>query len=130
MISKVVLDTNIVTPFFNQDPVISARLHRVYQIYVPATVVGEIYFGAYNSTRIASNILKIRNWLKGDVLVLRCDTKTGDYFGRISAELAKKAIKIPQNDIWIAAIALQYQLPLVTRDKHFNKITDLEVLKW
>jgi predicted nucleic acid-binding protein len=36
----------------------------------------------------------------------------------------------PDNDIWIAAVARQYDLPLVTRDGHFTVVPQLRVLAW
>jgi tRNA(fMet)-specific endonuclease VapC len=37
---------------------------------------------------------------------------------------------IPENDVWIAAIAIQHSLPLMTRDKRFKAVKGLEVLSW
>ena len=34
------------------------------------------------------------------------------------------------NDIWIAAMARQFDLPLVTRDSHFAAIPALKTLAW
>jgi tRNA(fMet)-specific endonuclease VapC len=34
---------------------------------------------------------------------------------------------IPENDIWIAAIAKEYDLILITRDKHFNHIKSITI---
>jgi tRNA(fMet)-specific endonuclease VapC len=44
--------------------------------------------------------------------------------------LKLKGTPIPENDIWIAAIAMQFELPLVTRDKHFDKIERIIIEKW
>ncbi|HEV8045487.1 MAG TPA: PIN domain-containing protein [Rubrobacter sp.] len=37
---------------------------------------------------------------------------------------------IPENDIWIAATALQHGLVLVTRDSHFEHVEGLRVERW
>jgi len=37
---------------------------------------------------------------------------------------------IPDNDLWIAAVALQHRLILVTRDGHFSNINGLIVEFW
>jgi len=37
---------------------------------------------------------------------------------------------MPENDIWIAAIALQHGLTLVTRDSHFSEIESLGTAAW
>ena len=55
---------------------------------------------------------------------------TPETYGRISAQLAKAGTPIPQNDIWIAALALQFDLPLATSDSHFEYVPGLEVLLW
>jgi tRNA(fMet)-specific endonuclease VapC len=62
--------------------------------------------------------------------VLLPDESTPELYGRISAQLAQAGTPIPQNDIWIAAIALQSDLPLATRDAHFSQVTGLQLLRW
>ncbi|MEO1367025.1 MAG: PIN domain-containing protein [Acidobacteriota bacterium] len=37
---------------------------------------------------------------------------------------------IPENDMWIAASALQHNLALATRDSHFQTVEDLSVVRW
>jgi len=55
---------------------------------------------------------------------------TADWYGQVKSGLAKGVTPIPQNDIWIAATALEHNLPLVTRDAHFSRVPDLAVLNW
>ena len=55
---------------------------------------------------------------------------TAEHYGRIRAQLAQAGTPIPENDIWIAALALEHQLPLSARDVHFDRVTGLQVLKW
>jgi tRNA(fMet)-specific endonuclease VapC len=62
--------------------------------------------------------------------VLLPDEATPELYGRISAQLAQAGTPIPQNDIWIAALALQSDLPLATRDAHFSHVTGLQLLHW
>jgi tRNA(fMet)-specific endonuclease VapC len=51
-------------------------------------------------------------------------------YGNIKAALRKKGKPIPENNIWIAAIALHNKLVIVTRDKHFKEIENLNIKKW
>jgi tRNA(fMet)-specific endonuclease VapC len=60
--------------------------------------------------------------------VLAPDTTTGDVYGNIKAALMKKGKPIPENDIWIAAMARQYNLQLFTTDNHFTEIDNLSLL--
>jgi tRNA(fMet)-specific endonuclease VapC len=62
--------------------------------------------------------------------VLLPDKSTPEIYGRISAQLSQLGTPIPQNDIWIAAIALQSNLPLATADLHIQNVTGLAVLMW
>lgn len=51
-------------------------------------------------------------------------------YASICSELQKKSIysKIGQNDLWIAAVAVEAKLPLVTRNqRHFREISGLEL---
>ena len=45
-------------------------------------------------------------------------------------ELKTRGTPIPENDIWIAAIALQYDLILATNDKHMQLIDKLSIEMW
>ena len=48
----------------------------------------------------------------------------------IKNRLKEKGRPIPENDIWIAAIAQQHNLILVTLDDHFNEVENLETIAW
>jgi len=48
----------------------------------------------------------------------------------LKASLRRKGKPIPENDIWIAAIAYQHDLTLITRDKHFSEIDELKIIAW
>jgi tRNA(fMet)-specific endonuclease VapC len=37
---------------------------------------------------------------------------------------------IPENDIWIAAAARQYDLTIITKDEHFGFIENLKTTNW
>lgn len=51
-------------------------------------------------------------------------------YGKIKTDLQEKGSPIPENDIWIAAIAKEHNFILVTRDIHFNAVQDLQIDKW
>lgn len=62
--------------------------------------------------------------------MLACDLDTAREYGVIKNALREKGRLIPENDIWIAAIARQHDLTLVTRDEHFKEIKHLKVEMW
>jgi len=89
----------------------------------------ELYAGAYRSARPEKNLAQISRFLEA-VDVISPDDSTPEVYGRISAQLAKAGTPIPQNDIWIAAVSLQAELPLATGDPHFEKVEGLAALVW
>lgn len=109
---------------FKSNNGIAAKLDKVKDIYVSVTVMGELYFGAYKSQEPVKHLTKMREFLQ-NCQIIPLDDTTSDFYGTIKAALIKKGKPIPENDIWIAAIALQYKLPLFTTDNHFSDIEGL-----
>lgn len=62
--------------------------------------------------------------------MLLLDEASSIEYGKIKSSLRKKGSPIPENDIWIAAIALHHKLTLVTRDGHFNQVSGLKSVVW
>lgn len=129
MSGRFLLDTNIVIAIFAQEAVIQQRLSEAEAVFVPSIAIGELYYGAYKSGRVDANIARLGNFIAENT-VLECDTLTADYYGRIANLLRQKGRPIPDNDKWIAAIAMQHQLTLVSRDAHFQEVDGLLVEMW
>jgi tRNA(fMet)-specific endonuclease VapC len=55
---------------------------------------------------------------------------TTEIYGQVKAELARLGKPVPDNHLWIAATAMQYDLPLATRDAHFTHVPRLKTLAW
>jgi tRNA(fMet)-specific endonuclease VapC len=74
------------------------------------------------------------NWQTSGLLTFAAmlfpDQSTTEHFGQIKAELSKLGKPIPDNDLWIAAIARQHGLPVATRDAHFTHVPGLQTLSW
>jgi tRNA(fMet)-specific endonuclease VapC len=123
------LDTNIVIAVFAKEAKVQTQLVSATEVFVPAIVIGELYYGAYKSSRVTENIVKIKHFAANNT-VLGSDTKTAEAYGQIKNALRAKGRPIPENDIWIAAIAMQYNLALVTRDGHFGEVDGLLIETW
>ncbi len=127
--TKILLDTNIVSALLKGEKSIADNIDQADDVYIPVIVIGELYYGAEYSTQVSKNIASVLNISKiYDVLV--ADTETARIYGSIKANLRKQGTPIPENDIWIAAFSKQYQLTLITRDKHFQNVSGLDILKW
>ena len=129
MSGKYLLDTNIVIALFAEDASVQKHITNAREIFIPATVIGELFFGAFKSTRPNENSTRIENFASVSA-VLVCGVDTGREYGRIKNLLLKKGHPIPENDIWIAALSVEHNLTLVTRDEHFNNIDELKRSVW
>jgi tRNA(fMet)-specific endonuclease VapC len=129
MNGRYLLDSNIIIALFAKDPVIRIHLSGAKEIFIPYTALGELYFGAYKSQNIQRNVDRIDEFALNNT-VLSGDSTTAKIYGQIKNHLKEKGQPIPENDIWIAAIAQQYSLALITRDSHFTGIESLKVEIW
>ena len=129
MSGKYLLDTNIVIALFAEDPSVQKHIAKAGEIFIPAPVIGELFFGAFKSERPKANSARIENFAASNT-VLACDIGTSREYGRIKNILHKKGCPIPENDIWIAALAMEHGLTLVSRDEHFKKIDKLKRAAW
>ena len=127
--NRVLLDTNIISALLKGDTTLIDKIDAASEIYLPSIVLGELYYGAEYSTQIdknRSNISKLSDAY--DVLIV--DEDTAKIYGTFKAALRKQGTPIPENDIWIAALSKQYSLDLISRDKHFNHLTDISLINW
>ena len=123
------LDTNVVIGMFAGDKAIEEKMQDRTNFILAPPVVGELYYGAQKSDRVAENLHRINTFVE-DHIFLSCDLETAQWYGIIKDQLRRKGRPIPNNDIWIAAIAMQRGLILVTRDAHFDAVESLQTESW
>jgi tRNA(fMet)-specific endonuclease VapC len=92
-------------------------------------VIGELFYGAEQSSKKDFNVRRIEEFAQ-DCLISDCNFDTARYYANIKSQLKSIGKPIPENDIWIAALAKQYQQTLVTRDGHFDNIDGLLTERW
>jgi tRNA(fMet)-specific endonuclease VapC len=121
MSGRYLLDTNIIIDLFRGDSKAIARVNQIEVIYVPVIVIGELYFGANRSNQLQKRTSEIEQ-LEKMVTILEISRTTAQIYGRIKEQLLVKGKPIPENDIWIAAIAAENEMVLITRDGHFEQV--------
>ena len=129
MSGRFLLDTNIIIAIFAKDSSVKDHLMEAEEVFVPGTALGELYYGARKSSHVKENIARIDEFAKNSAL-LPCDLETAKAYGIIKNFLKKKGRPIPENDIWIAAVAKQYQLILISRDEHFMEVDEISIQMW
>ena len=119
-----VLDSNILIDLFRKDIKTVEQIKAMPRVYIPVIVLGELYYGACMSDRMKRRISEIER-LATKVITLDITKETTALYGEIKAKLKRRGKKIPENDIWIAALCIQHDLPLLTNDIHFDEVENL-----
>ena len=129
MNGRFLLDTNVVIAFLIKDELVIDRPTPTDELYVSSTIIGELFYGAFNSGMVKPNCNRVEEFIR-DTVTVACDTDTARIYGQIKTSLRKQGCPIPDNDIWIAAIAEQHSLTLVSRDEHFSHVEGLMLVRW
>ncbi len=124
-----ILDTNGLSAMADGDPKLEQILTKASELAIPVIVLGEYRYGIAQSR----NRVRYEKWLKevvADCRVLRVDEGTASEYAIIRGELKRRGRPIPGNDIWIAALARQHAMPVLSRDEHFDFVPKVERIAW
>ena len=124
MAGSVLLDSDVAIQLLRGDDALRRRLAGT-RVFLSAIGLGELYFGAAKSARVEAN-LKAVDSLAATASVIACDQETALHYGQLKGRLKAAGRLIPENDIWIAATAIQHGLTLLSRDRHFDEVDGLE----
>jgi tRNA(fMet)-specific endonuclease VapC len=123
---RVALDTNRITDLFRGDAELAERLGTSEEVWIPLMVLGEIKAGFQGGTQRRRNeVLLNRLLAKPNVDVLLPTRETAEHYARLFVQLRRAGTPVPDNDLWIAALVLEHNLFLITRDQHFERIPQL-----
>lgn len=119
---RILLDTNAYSDWRRQgrwnDTIAVAD-----EVLVPAVVLGELRYGFRGSARERENEGKLQAFLREPVVrVVAVDEPTSHGYALLKEHLRTRGHPIPENDIWIAALAMQYLATLLTSDAHFEHL--------
>ncbi len=92
MSGKFLLDTNILIGLFANDQDVVKQLRSNIKVFIPSIVLGELYYGAFGSTQVKENILKIHQ-LASKTKVLDIDNETAIQYGEIKNYLNPKELQ-------------------------------------
>lgn len=124
--SKVILDTNIIIELFKKNEKVKNVVARIGLVCVPLIVLGELRLGAYRSANRITKENEIADFMSTAVLLL-LNERTANIYADTKAALLAKGRPTPENDIWIAAVAIQQDTPIYTHDAHFREVDGLQL---
>lgn len=124
-----ILDASALSAFVDGDRGVGERLRRQPRAAIPAIVLGEFRYGIAGSKHRGA----YERWLEAhlaefDLLAVTLDTAAA--YAALRVALKRLGRPIPANDAWIAALALQHRLPVLSRDVHFDVVPDLDRQAW
>lgn len=124
-----ILDTNAVSALLAGDAAIRPTIANVTTPAIPTIVIGEYRYGLVESSR-ADAITSAFDRLLRSIRVLTVDEDTADRYAEVRRRLKVNGTPIPENDIWIAALARQHELAVLSRDRHFDHVHGLQRVGW
>jgi tRNA(fMet)-specific endonuclease VapC len=126
---RILIDTNRLTDSLRSDRAAIETLEAADEVWIPFVSVAEIRAGFLAGARSATNEGLIQAFLRlPGVGVLFADRETTAVYARLFVQLRKAGTPIPTNDLWIASLAVQHNLVLMSRDAHFEKLPQVEVV--
>ncbi len=126
---KLVFDTNIYCDYAEglSDIVDFLAAHDEEDIFLPSIVVGELTYGFMRGSRQEFNERKLQQIIKAlRIGILDVSRDVARKYALIYSSLVNKGTKIPINDVWIAACCMEIGGVLLTRDKHFLQVGQIE----
>ncbi len=124
-----IIDTNALSAWRDGDRDLLEVLAPPHLLILPVIAIGEYRYGAARSSQRAM----AEAWL-GDVVrrirVAPITVDTAMSYALVRLLLRRKGTPIPANDAWIAALALQHGVPVVSRDTHFDVVDGLARIGW
>ena len=124
-----ILDTNAISGLFRGDLALERVLARADRHQLPVIVLGEYRFGLITS-RVRRRLQSLLDQLVSESDVLDIDFETAGFYAEIRSGLRRRGTPIPENDVWIAALAIQHRQQLVSRDLHFDAVSGIQRLTW
>lgn len=124
-----IIDTNGLSAFVDGDRGVGEVLRFQRRAAIPVIVLGEFRYGIAESRHRA----EYEAWLRDELNhfeILAVTEETTMSYAELRVELRRSGKPIPANDAWIAALALQHRLPVLSRDQHFDVVPKLERISW
>jgi tRNA(fMet)-specific endonuclease VapC len=125
----VIVDTNALSAFADGSSLAIAALQAAGEVSVPVIVLGEFRYGITHSRRHREYEAWLEEYLPA-FRVLEVTIETAVEYALLRSELRHLGKPIPANDVWIAALCRQHDLPLLSRVTHFDHVKRLRRQTW
>ncbi len=139
------LDTNHCSRIIDSDLKIINRLQENSEQEIGISVItrGELLFMVEKSERQAENLEKVTRFVEA-INIYRIDEAIADCYGQLKGKILKhfgpkkdkakrskvtiQKLGFSDNDLWIAATAISYGMTIISADKDFVRIQEVQHL--
>lgn len=126
---RIALDTNRYTDLCRGDTELARTLENADEILLPFVVLAELRAGFAFGSKGRENEEVLRQFLDTPgVEVLYAGDATTRTYASLYRQLRRQGTPIPINDLWIAALVVEHNLVLCSRDKHFEHLPQLDLV--
>jgi len=127
---KLALDTNIFSDYAEGvSETVNFMATHGNHLYLPSVVLGELQFGFMKGNRQRFNEKHLQMFINRlQVDIIPVDAGVARKYAIIFLALQKKGSKIPINDVWIAASCMETGCTLLTRDRHFESVSQIDAI--
>ena len=129
MAGDLLLDTSLVIDAMAGSGAAEQVIREADSVFVPIPALGELHYGVLCARHPAWSLAQLESFM-AYLDVLPCDEETARHYAHIRDGLRTRGRPIPENDMWIAALARQHGLTVATRDRHFSEISGLPTIFW
>lgn len=128
---KYLFDTTAYSELLRGHRKVAAILRSASEIYIPNVVLAELQYGfRLGSKRPENDKLLSRFVANKKVHILLPDNATTSYFVDIAVFARSKGVQLSSHDIWIAALAEQWDAILVSFDNDFQHLAHKDLKLW
>lgn len=124
-----ILDTNAVSALAERDPAVIHIVSSAPSPRLSFISVAEFEFGILGSSR-PDPAKAFIDGLSAVLRVLFPSPETIGHYAWIADHLKRTGRPIPHNDMWTAALARQFELPILSRDRHFDYVGGIIRIGW
>jgi tRNA(fMet)-specific endonuclease VapC len=124
-----IVDTNALSAILDGEPAIAPALKRASLLAIPVITLGEYRFGISQSKRRAEHETSLQRNLRL-YRVLNITEETSEHYAQLRLVLKQAGTPIPSNDLWIAALCRQHDFPVLSKDRHFDRVKGLRRVEW
>jgi predicted nucleic acid-binding protein len=126
--TRVAIDTNHYRDLCDGLPNVVRSVEEAELVFMPFIVLAELRAGFAMGTRGRDNERVLGTFLtKPGTSVLFATSATTRAYADLYRQLRARGTPIPTNDLWIAALVVENDLTLLTRDQHFRHLPQLRV---